>query len=766
MADYSGFEPVVAPAVAAASPPDPAYAGFERVAAPGMLESLARGAAEGATLGFGDEIGLLSRERQEASRRANPWTHFAGEMIGTIAPAVVAAPVAAGRLGASAVARGAQAVARPFVFGEATTLPGSIGQGARLGATYGALGGAGHADPRADASWPQAIMQRAGGAVTGGLAGGVAGGVLSPVLHTLGSGVRAGGNVLADYTRGESQTALRQTARSLERQGTEPVDLAAALVANASPQVQALHANNPAALTAVLRGFEHGRTATQIAGDVNRVHGMRLTPQQVGALRSGFDRANPQPRDLLRLSEEVGGGEAARSGLTSTMQAIASLPGRGRELALRNMGRTMEEAPERLVQRLSAETGSGTNFRGELAARQAARAQEAQSTYGAAYQAGTANPISAALSGQAPQTIPDLIQPVLTQYALRANNMAGERLGHLRRALEIMIGRSQQPGKIGTQTLKDYHDARTELDKLLTGLRRSQNPVDRDAARIIGEMRTRMNGLVHRAYPKFGDADRRFASAIAREEAMDLGRQYSLRVGTKQDDIIGQMRALERRNPTNAEELREYMMLGIMRNMADEVATSGGIPTSWVQPLTGGVRPAQQQALDAVMAAPLPNAKIAARGRGAVGQVKGQPVPHVPGMRMSRNVVDVLASEARLRKIFTDVFGNSNTAGKLAAMEDLRQLPNIAAEIASGGFLSGIKNAITKRLASAILERNTEQIARIATETNPRALYLALQEMNALLPGLRRGDRGIAAFTALSPASINALSGAIQSVGR
>src|SRR5688572_486568 len=65
--------------------------------APGMLESFGRGVLGGATLGFEDEIGLADKDRQEASRKANPWTHFAGEVVGTIAPAVVATPLAAVR---------------------------------------------------------------------------------------------------------------------------------------------------------------------------------------------------------------------------------------------------------------------------------------------------------------------------------------------------------------------------------------------------------------------------------------------------------------------------------------------------------------------------------------------------------------------------------------------------------------------------------------------------------------------------------------------
>src|SRR5262245_52515327 len=59
--------------------------------APGLLESFRRGALEGATFGFEDELGLADRERQELSRRTNPWIHFAGEVGGGFVPMALAA---------------------------------------------------------------------------------------------------------------------------------------------------------------------------------------------------------------------------------------------------------------------------------------------------------------------------------------------------------------------------------------------------------------------------------------------------------------------------------------------------------------------------------------------------------------------------------------------------------------------------------------------------------------------------------------------------
>lgn len=702
-----------------APPPPSRQTGRYRVLDESAPDPFTTGAVQGLTLGWGDELQALlgintleaARERTRRAADIAPGTYRAGQFTGGVGTAVIPG---------GAMVRSLQA---------GGGLLGAARAGAVVGGGLGAVEALGEHENKTGDPWGAAAATG-----FGGLVGGAAGGVGAPVLYGLGSGIRAGARVLGDYARGSSQAALRKTAEALERQGTTPGALADRLVADAAPGVRALHASKPEVLQDIIRGFQQGQTATQIAAAVNRAHGTTLTHPQIGILQAGFNRANPTPRDLLRLSEEVGAGtaESNRSGLTGMMQGVATLQGRGREIALANMGRTVEEAPERLVRRLSAETGAGTDFRGAMAANREARATAAQQAYAVAHQ----EALNVAVGGG--PTVPGLIQPLLKQWTFRAVNMAGERRGHMRRALEIMSGAhaGTKPGSLGVQTLDDFHKARQELDQLLSGLRRSQAPADRDAARIIGGMRREMNDAVQKAYPAFRDADRRFASDLAREEAMDLGRQYALRLGQRQDDVLKEMRNLELRNPTVVPELREHMMQGIVRTMADDIGTAGGIPTKMIQPLTGGIRPGPREALESVLAAPLPGATA---GRG------GLVPPHAPGRQMTNDIMGVLNDEARLRKIFTDVWQNSKTAERLAAQSDMAELPRIAAEIVTGGWLSSMRQAVAARIRRAITERNNEQIARIVTETDPRVLYLALQDMQRALPGVRAGERGIAA---------------------
>jgi hypothetical protein len=161
---------------------------FAKYAAPSVLESIGRGGLEGATFGWESELGLADQARQEASRRANPWSHFAGEMIGGFAPMGIAAVLpggqvaTAGRLAqmgyrASNLARGA------LLPGDISTLGRAAAQGAKLGAVYGTASGAGHTDVSPNAGTIQALAERGLGGLRGGIVGTVIGAPTGGALY-------------------------------------------------------------------------------------------------------------------------------------------------------------------------------------------------------------------------------------------------------------------------------------------------------------------------------------------------------------------------------------------------------------------------------------------------------------------------------------------------------------------------------------------------------------------------------------------------------
>lgn len=128
---------------------------------PGMGKSFQAGAAQGFTMGWGDEIasavlgertGARSRAMIEAARRDNPGTTLAGEVAGAVA---VPVPVKGG-----------------------ATVKEALKEGAKLGAKLGLIYGAGTADG--------GVVEKVKGGLEGAIAGGLFG-AAAPVAVNFGS---------------------------------------------------------------------------------------------------------------------------------------------------------------------------------------------------------------------------------------------------------------------------------------------------------------------------------------------------------------------------------------------------------------------------------------------------------------------------------------------------------------------------------------------------------------------------------------------------
>jgi len=177
---------------------------------PSMLESFARGAEQGLTFGFGDEINAAleaatsdktydqavqeSRQAFDAASAANPITSIVGNIAGGIAPASML----------SKLVGGGAALARSGVIGQnASKLDkiakaiqyGSKGQGsihglAAAGAVEGALGGAalGAGETEKVSEIPEGMVE---GASIGGKVGAVGGGIYGLGRNVLGSIVKS-----------------------------------------------------------------------------------------------------------------------------------------------------------------------------------------------------------------------------------------------------------------------------------------------------------------------------------------------------------------------------------------------------------------------------------------------------------------------------------------------------------------------------------------------------------------------------------------------
>jgi hypothetical protein len=175
---------------------------------------------QGYTFGFADEIRAAGRTPVRMLRTGESLTDaYKGALAdeqGQLAAFNKEHPIASTTL---EILGGVPAL--PFKVAQAATLPGRVAQSAAIGAGYGALSGAGHAEG--------GVGDRAVGAGTGAAVGGVAGAALPLVT----SGVGKVSGKVADFVglRDPEKAANRHILRALGRDKLSPDDVQSAIAA-------------------------------------------------------------------------------------------------------------------------------------------------------------------------------------------------------------------------------------------------------------------------------------------------------------------------------------------------------------------------------------------------------------------------------------------------------------------------------------------------------------------------------------------------------
>lgn len=336
----------------------PLPAGWAAAEGPGQWESFGRGASEGSTLGLDERFGLTDAERNAEARRAHPWTHFAGQLSGAILPTAAAMMLPTGgtqaagaaeigTLGARALSllRGTGALARrALVPGEMNTIGRGLGQGAKVGASWGALSDIAHEHPEDDRSW----WQRG---ITGGLAGGMLGAPLGGMGYLGGRAIGAVLNRLSSNPSiADAIAAVKdpngQGARDLMRQlgydNYQPEDFTALQAALRDPAnahrfadlnvVEALEANNPLQERASLARTVAPAVAETVAGE--------QAPAVPGTLYA-TPRRSPNT--------------------TSWMQDMANTEGAGRHEAIQAFANRQSELPTAIGRNVDEMFGTGAD---------------------------------------------------------------------------------------------------------------------------------------------------------------------------------------------------------------------------------------------------------------------------------------------------------------------------------------------------------------------------------------------------------------------
>lgn len=313
--DPSQFEVVSAPTAPAAAPSggprvlDPNQ--FEVVEAPTVGQSAARGALQGASLGFGDEIaaaidtgvskipGLRSlaqhlqpsdlpavdnpaltyeqrrdayRQKNAAASKENPIAYGAGEVAGGLATSVV--PVGGAVKGAGVLANAAR--------------------GAEAGAVLGAASGLGSSEAT---SFSGQIRDALHGAAGGGIAGGVLGGVTGAL-----------GKAAAGATERVDRYAVSGLAKGAKPGTRASIAEAAADVAAASREFGGLDKLAPDARKVAAKAAQSkvGNLSRQVYGVADEIQGGVSVPGVTSAMRAVEKEldSNPATKSLARRVEQ------------------------------------------------------------------------------------------------------------------------------------------------------------------------------------------------------------------------------------------------------------------------------------------------------------------------------------------------------------------------------------------------------------------------------------------------------------------------------
>lgn len=543
-------EPAPPPGFIPAETPEPAPPpGFVPAEDPGLLESFARGAAEGATFGFADELGM-DKERLEASRRANPWTHFAGEFAGSLAPMVAAGflptgatqAAAAGRA-ASLLSKGANLVRGALVPGEIGTLGQAVKQGAKLGATYGGLSGAGHADVEEGDPLYDALEKRAKGAVVGAAQGAPAGAVLGGIGHGVYRGAQSLGNLKANAaaeSAGTGKGALVTATKAFERDRITPDELIAQITSE-FPDESAIASGglarrywggmkNKQPITAehverVVRGAMAGETPAQISAALSP--GGKGTGPGESAVRTLLDELAERHLGPLNLVDRTsmvrpGAGENTQM----TMRAAAATPGEHLGVARENLLERQMGAQGRVQDLLSRMFGS-SDFEGVVDQHKIGLQAAGQKAFGEA------------LAKEQPFDL----QPIIDKWTNQVIGKRGPVPEGILKALddfqEKVPIRNMQTGMTVTnqlrppQTLTDFINARQNIRQAIDA-EKPGTPLFRNLTQFYNEL----TDAVGSTNPAWRAANNIWRDGKAAEEALEAGAKMSTRLNASNRESL------------------------------------------------------------------------------------------------------------------------------------------------------------------------------------------------------------------------------------
>lgn len=624
---------------------------------PGLTESFARGAVEGATFGFDDKLGF-SKEKREASRKANPWTHFAGEMAGSILPMVGTGGLGAVAKGTGLLAKTARGVSAAMAPGEINTIGQALGQGLKLGAVYGGLSGAGHADVSENDSTAEALKKRATNAGIGATIGAVTGPVLGAIgfpISKVAQSVAGARAAAASETKDAGAGALTALTRALQRDKIDPQHIIDQ-IATEMPTGKALKLPQ---VEQMLKMMEQGSTQKEIATTLG------VAPATVSRYASKFNEAFSTPLNIVdraKLSGKPGAGENTEW----TLRAASATPGEGRAIARERLVERQIGQNQRIADAITKNIGTA-DFEGTAQRLTNDVKIQNDAFFGAARQRDAAqiaagNPLD--------------LQPVLDAYAVKWVNSRGPIADAIKSAIDafkpMTVGPKGNQGLKPIQSLDEFLQAKDELAALI-----ESNIGNKRITSELMKFKKDLYKAVETHNPEWKIANDAAADGFAAQRALEAGSEFAGRMNTKMREHLETFRSMS--DPEKA-----LYKIGLARALNDRLAN-------------------KQLTHDLTQELRLPGARQALR--------------EILGKKDAEKFFKIVDREATTTQTYRSQFGSQTTPLK-EAQSDL----NWAPQFESAWQMMNprkIAEQAAVRLARTMQEKRNQQLLDIMTTDDP-----------------------------------------------
>lgn len=664
----------------------------------GWLEyanNVARAAANGLTFGFADELaGVAGAGGNMAARAAGMDVPEIGyydirdkEHAG-IEKFRETNPVAAYGseiIGGAALPMGAAAnMARTGL------TAGNVAKGAALvGAPMGAASAIGEAK---ELNSPMDVATTAGG---GALAGGIGYGVAAPAAYGLGKGLEAIKKAVT-YARDPHRAAVEKTAQALMDEDVDFNKLRGVVAPKGQEDAARRGLTNEQVSEVVTRYNDGEDYATIAQGMVNPKTGKPFTDKTLAKYVAEYRDSTEVPLNIIDAAKTLPESGGAQS-VTNLARAAASTRGKAQSDAAKALINRQTEQGGRMGEHFDRAVG-GADIEAEIARLDDVVGKQAAAAYGKARDS----------------HVPFDLRPAISKW--RADAKGNDEVSQaLNRGLDTFF----DPGmveEISAKTGKPLDQLRysklmqptSDMDQFMRSRRGLDNMIETakgangkhtPLSRALSSMRRDLNEAARAKNSAWLDADARFAEGKGGQAAIEAGEKLALRAGGKQRQIMAQFQKMTK-------EQKELFRLGFVRNLQDRVANK-----------REGADVAKELNTDGMKR--LINTMF-------------------PKKQAARLIQDI-EREAVTTETLRGVFQGSRTAPLLDDMNALKQDASLAANLMTGN-LAGTWRDLADRVMRGLNEKQSEEIIKLLTNTDPAQLLPMLDKLQGAKARLMAGE--------------------------